>query len=641
MQRRRQHRLLEPGSRRVAFIPADTADYNSVAVAVKIMVRKSSPQITTVPTASPITNGQALADSTLAGGIASAAGNFAFTAPSTRPKATAEQSVKFTPADAADYEPVNLTVVVPVNLKQTNETKMTPSIRTAPTATAITYGQTLADSILAGGEASTTGRFAFTTPSAAPHAGTEAQNVTFTPNDSRKYFPVFTSVTVTVNKATPRITAWPAASALTYGQTLADSVLSGGEASSAGRFAFTTPSVIPKVGANLQSVTFTPADLTDYRSVTTNVTVTVYKYPVVITKEPTASAITYGQTLADSVLSSGVASTAGTFAFTSPSTMPKPGTSPQSVTFTPADLTGYSAATTSVNVTVNKATPRITVPPVASRITNGQALANSLLSGGEASTPGGFAFTTPSIIPKAGTNLQSVTFAPRNTADFTTAACMVPVNAIVVDLHPPITKFGMDFVWVKGIHAQGAFVQTTELSQKQYFKLAGKLPDQKQHDIGDDLPVDLSFEAASKLCQKLNAEMSDGQFALPSREDFLSYSEVGDAGSQAPATDNPATDNFTNLLRSLDANTLCFDWNANAKIRAVGEGKVNRFGLLNVLGNAWEWCDDHGVGVPAGLSYGSTGLRSSKRLFAEGGSITPENDVVGVRLLYLPAPAAH
>jgi hypothetical protein len=99
--------------------------------------------------------------------------------------------------------------------------------------------------------------------------------VTFTPTDATHYNTVTGSVNVTVNKVTPSVTAWPAASAITYGQTLASSTLSGGAASVPGTFAFTNPATAPKVGTNPQSVTFTPTDATDYNTVTGSVNVTV------------------------------------------------------------------------------------------------------------------------------------------------------------------------------------------------------------------------------------------------------------------------------------------------------------------------------------------------------------------------------
>jgi len=79
--------------------------------------------------------------------------------------------------------------------------KATPTISVAPTASAITYGQTLASSNLTGGTASVEGTFAFTTPSTAPNAGTASQNVTFTPNDTANYNTTSTTVSVTVNSA--------------------------------------------------------------------------------------------------------------------------------------------------------------------------------------------------------------------------------------------------------------------------------------------------------------------------------------------------------------------------------------------------------------------------------------------------------
>ncbi len=77
--------------------------------------------------------------------------------------------------------------------------KGTPSITTAPTASAINEGQTLADSTLSGGVASVPGSFAFTTPATAPAAGTANQSVTFTPTDLVSNKPVTLNVSVTVN----------------------------------------------------------------------------------------------------------------------------------------------------------------------------------------------------------------------------------------------------------------------------------------------------------------------------------------------------------------------------------------------------------------------------------------------------------
>jgi len=147
----------------------------------------------------------------------------------------------------------------------------TPSVTNWPTATAITYGETLAASTLTGGAASVGGSFAFTTPGTIPGAGTAAQAVTFTPTDTASYNSVTGSVSVLVNQATPTVTTWPTATSIEYGQTLASSTLSGGSASVEGSFAFTTPGTIPSAGTAAQAVTFTPTDTANYNTVNSTV----------------------------------------------------------------------------------------------------------------------------------------------------------------------------------------------------------------------------------------------------------------------------------------------------------------------------------------------------------------------------------
>ncbi|MCF8409579.1 MAG: hypothetical protein K9G36_11465 [Crocinitomicaceae bacterium] len=94
---------------------------------------------------------------------------------------------------------------VTTSLSANTVSKATPTINSSPTATAITFGQTLASSTLSGGSASVVGSFAFTTPSTAPNAGTANQSVTFTPTDNANYNTATSNVSVTVNKANQTI----------------------------------------------------------------------------------------------------------------------------------------------------------------------------------------------------------------------------------------------------------------------------------------------------------------------------------------------------------------------------------------------------------------------------------------------------
>jgi hypothetical protein len=89
------------------------------------------------------------------------------------------------------------------------------------------------------------------------------------------------SLVVVVNKTTPLLETAPTASAITSGQALSASTLSGGVVTNSsgtvvsGTFAFTSPSTVPGVGTAGESVTFTPSNTTNYNTVSLNVSVTV------------------------------------------------------------------------------------------------------------------------------------------------------------------------------------------------------------------------------------------------------------------------------------------------------------------------------------------------------------------------------
>ena len=245
-----------------------------------------------------------------------------------------------------------------------------------------------------------------------------------------------TSYTLTVTIGTPTITTAPTTTGIAFGQTLASSTLSGGTASVPGTFAFTTPSTAPGAGTASQDVTFTPTDTTNYTSTTTPANVTVAKATPTISAVPTASGITYGQTLASSTLSGGTVSTVGTFTFTTPSTAPNAGTAAQGVAFTPTSTANYNAVTTTVNVTVAKATPTVTWS-TPSAITFGTALSATQLNA-TGSVAGTIVYSPASgTTPSAGTQTLTATFTPTDTANYDTATRTV--SLVVGKATPTLT----------------------------------------------------------------------------------------------------------------------------------------------------------------------------------------------------------
>jgi hypothetical protein len=416
----------------MVFLPSDTVHYLPATGTVDVMVEQATPHVSVWPTASAITYGQTLANSTLTGGSVSPSGRFTFSTPDTAPNAGIYPAeVTFTPNNTVNYQLVSGVVNVTVN-------QAVPTITAWPTASAITYGDSLADSTLTGGEAETPGVFTFDAPETVPEAGTYAAAVTFTPEDLDNYVPVSGTVDVMVAQATPEVTEWPTASSIVYGETLAESTLSGGVASVPGAFAFDAPDTAPGLGTYAAAVTFTPEDTVNYATVAGTVDVEVTQATPEVTEWPSASAISYGETLEASTLSGGAASVSGTFAFDAPTAAPDAGTYAADVTFTPDDTENYAPVSGTVDVLVNQATPEVTEWPTASAIIVGETLEASTLSGGAASVPGTFAFDAPATAPEEGTYTADVTFTPDDAVNYLAVAGTVEVvvNPEDVELGP-------------------------------------------------------------------------------------------------------------------------------------------------------------------------------------------------------------
>src|SRR5207248_1233074 len=167
------------------------------------------------------------------------------------------------------------------------------------------------------------------------------------------------TVLITVDKATPTIT-WPTPAAIGYGTGLSATQLNA-TASVPGTFAYTPPAgvrVNAGVGQSL-SVTFTPTHAANYTAATATVTITVDKAAPTITW-PTPAAIRYGTALSATQLNA-TASVPGTFVYSPAAGAVLNAGAGQtlSVTFTPTDAANYTAATGTVLITVDRATPTI------------------------------------------------------------------------------------------------------------------------------------------------------------------------------------------------------------------------------------------------------------------------------------------
>ena len=280
------------------FKPADSKHYEELTGTAAITVARATPAVVTVPAvAERVYNpAVALADSDMTGGSVTGAdgnelaGTWSFTGKNIIPTVNSKgyQAV-FTPDDANNYNTVTRTITVKV-------TKATPAVVTVPAVAERVYNPAvaLADSDMTGGSVTgadgneLAGTWSFTGKNIIPTVNNKGYQAVFTPDDANNYSTVTRTITVKVTKATLIIAEKPTAGALTYGQKLSDSTLTGGKAAYqtadgteiTGAFAWKNGSIKPTAADSQKTeydVKFTPSDKDNYNAVDTKLALTVNK----------------------------------------------------------------------------------------------------------------------------------------------------------------------------------------------------------------------------------------------------------------------------------------------------------------------------------------------------------------------------
>ena len=178
----------------------------------------------------------------------------------TAPTNVGNYTVSITVAGIVGYKPIT----TPVTVGTLKIIKAPAPTITWPTASSITYGQIVNESVLSGGSTEY-GSFAWHSSIAGgnPPAGTYYYPVVFTPSaDTLLNYETIAVLTqdveLIVNKAAaPVITDWPTASSIRRGQSLASSMLSF-TSNSYGTFAWTDSTITPAYPGGVYEVTFTP-----------------------------------------------------------------------------------------------------------------------------------------------------------------------------------------------------------------------------------------------------------------------------------------------------------------------------------------------------------------------------------------------
>lgn len=390
------------------------------------------------PTAGDISFGQRLADSVLSH-TRDANGSFAWETPEYVPVQADEWAFPmiYTPDDAANYayakDELRRTITIAVN------SASAPTIRW-PSAGSISFGQRLADSVLTSSDVH--GSFAWVNPDVRPSAGQHSFAVRYTPDDTENYdysgVKLEKDVSVTVLPADAPDILWPTASDITYGETLRASVLTSADAN--GTFAWKNPDEQPNAGTPGCVVVYTPYNSSDYdygaATVEQAIPVTVHKAQSAIDVSGVVTEYTYTGEMqfVDGGATLNHSECALIYSNNSFTTVAEG--DGLTVKISAEETANYLAAEAGVTIHVARAEAPRFILPAASRLTYGQKLSESALTGSE-DAPGSFAWENGDMLPPAGLNTCNVVFTPDDPDNYAwTQEMLVQRIEVIVNQKP-------------------------------------------------------------------------------------------------------------------------------------------------------------------------------------------------------------
>lgn len=131
------------------------------------------------------------------------------------------------------------------------------------------------------------------------------------------------------------------------------------------------------------------------------------------------------------------------------------------------------------------------------------------------------------------------------------------------------------------------YMQTTEVTQGQYMKVMGTNPSNFSK-CGPDCPVDrVSWNDVQLFIDKLNL-LTGRTYRLPTEAEFEYAARAGTSSALANGK-------MTNIWCEEDSKLTEMAWycgNAAGITHPIASKKPNPWGLYDMHGNVWEWCQD-------------------------------------------------
>lgn len=163
---------------------------------------------------------------------------------------------------------------------------------------------------------------------------------------------------------------------------------------------------------------------------------------------------------------------------------------------------------------------------------------------------------------------------------------------------------------------KGFYMQTTEVTQGQWKAIMGYNPSNFK-DCGDDCPVEqVSWNEAQEFIKKLNKREETNGYRLPTEAEWEYACRAGTKGPYS----------FGNCLSTDQANyngdyplERCPQGIYRATTIRVGSFPPNDWGLYDMHGSVWEWCQDWYGKYPSNHVTDPKGPSSGSRRVLRGG----------------------
>jgi formylglycine-generating enzyme required for sulfatase activity len=152
--------------------------------------------------------------------------------------------------------------------------------------------------------------------------------------------------------------------------------------------------------------------------------------------------------------------------------------------------------------------------------------------------------------------------------------------------------------------SRGFWMGAFEVTQGQYETVMGANPSHSRQ-AGTRAPVDTaSWDDAHAFLYQLNAKGESVVYSLPTEAQWEYACRAG-----------------TTSTWYADLNTIAwYSFNSNGTTHPVGQKQANAWGLYDMLGNVWEWCQDWYGDYPSGSSTDPSGPTSGTSRVLRGGS---------------------